>query len=572
LDLNSFVVLNSTAFVVRLNPIFANSDVAFRAISKNVLILPYDVWTQVLADPDYASNPTLFANDWAAGRCPDDKVTQTVPQAWLVASGQYLPWYHNTVPGSEDTKMKRNDLWWGKNDTDFGRLPRPLFIENYLFAGNANIPAALEAGDIDWDGNYVADLQTITKTYLNIHTYLWNLPFFPDGSALCMVPNHREYPVGEPWLARAIAMCINYTDVSAVDSYYLRTPSVLLLPVDDGIARQLVNTTIENQYQPVYDPVGALALLNQHSFISDGSGGLINGMRYTNTGPTAQELATYPEYSSQTPAATTHTPIPTVGKSGSGWANDQWGLIDIQGWTDVNIADEVVCDAVRTALGINLQSVLLGPAGWSPEYVSRMDYGYGNQSFDFADYCMEGALNNNLFERYTQFFTGSYEGCWNHYGSYRNATLVSLIALLDTVPAGSQAQQSIANQIETIVGQEMPIIPEGGHPNWYIWSDKYWIGFADQYSNPLLPSGPYIGRANEAALHLGIWRLHPKNFDLNGDAKVDVKDITMEIRAFGTTPGFARWNTICDIDDNRKIDIKDVAKVAHSFGTTYVYP
>ena len=60
----------------------------------------------------------------------------------------------------------------------------------------------------------------------------------------------------------------------------------------------------------------------------------------------------------------------------------------------------------------------------------------------------------------------------------------------------------------------MPIIPEGGHPNWYIYSDKYWIGFADQYSNPLLPAGPYIGRANLADLQLGIWRLHPKNLDL----------------------------------------------------------
>ena len=104
-----------------------------------------------------------------------------------------------------------------------------------------------------------------------------------------------------------------------------------------------------------------------------------------------------------------------------------WNLIDIAGWTDVNAADAIVCYQVQHSLGINLVSDLLGPPGWSPEYVDRMNYVYGNSSFDFADYCMEGALDNNLFERYTQFFTGAYEGTWNHYGSYRNPTLTALI-------------------------------------------------------------------------------------------------------------------------------------------------
>jgi hypothetical protein len=571
-DLNSFVIVSDHEFVVRLNPAFANSDVAFRAISKNVLILPWDVWTQIMADTKdgYAANPLSFANDW----CPDG--VQAMPQAWMVGSGMYLPWYHNTV--SQITIMKRNDIWWGASDPDFGRLPRPLYIENYFFPGNQDVPTAVEYGDIDWDGNYIAGLQTImTPTaFPNVHTYFWNLPYFPDGSALCIVPNHREYPVGEPWLAKAIAECINYTQVSAVDSYYLRTPSVLLLPVDDAIARQLVNTTIENQYQPTYNPTDALAIMNQYCFKGDGTKGSVNGQWYTKDGPTAAELALYPEYSSGDSKVVNalpnwgdgkvHVAIPTVNVGGT------WNLIDIQGWTDVDAADQIVCYSVQQILGVNLVSDLLGPAGWSPAYVDAMNYVHGNSSFDFADYCMEGALNNNMFERYTQFFTGAYEGTWNHYGSYRNPTLTALIASLDTVPAGSAAQQSIANQIEQIVGSQIPIIPEGGHPNWYIYSDKYWIGFSDQYSNPLLPCGPYIGRAGLAVLHMAIWSLHPKNMDLNGDGIVDMKDIGLVARAFGAIPGSPRWNTVCDIYDNRAIDMKDIGAVARAFGTTYVYP
>jgi hypothetical protein len=568
-DLNSFVIISDHEFVIRLNPAFANSDVAFRAITKNVLILPWDVWTQIMSDTKdgYATTPLSFANDWTGQ-------SQSMPQAWMVASGMYLPWYHDTV--SKDTIMQRNPIWWGANDADFGRKPMPQYLENYFFAGNAFVPAAVESGDIDWDGNYIAGLQTITTTNPNVHTYFWDLPYFPDGSALCIVPNHREYPVGEPWLAKAIAECINYTAISAVDSYYLRTPSVLLLPVDDAIARLLVNTTIESQYQPTYNPTDALAILNQYCFKGDGTKGSVSGQWYTKDGPTADELALYPEYSSGDSKVVNalpswgdgkvHVAIPTVG-AGSG----VWNLINIAGWSDVNAADSIVCYSVQQSLGINLVSDLLGPPGWSPEYVDRMNYVKGNSSFDFADYCMEGALDNNMFERYTQFFTGSYEGTWNHYGSYRNPTLTTLIASLDTVPAGSQAQQNIANQIEQIVGSNIPIIPEGGHPNWYIYSDKYWIGFADQYSNPLLPCGPYIGRANLADLQLGIWRLHPKNLDLNGDGIVDMKDIALVAGAFGTIPGSARWNTICDINDGRQVDMKDIGTVAKAFGTTYTY-
>lgn len=562
-DLSSFEIISDQEFKVHLNPVFANSEVAYRTIVKNRLIVPWDVWTQIMASADYGAAPLTFANDWTG-------TVQAMPQAWMVASGMYLPWYHNTV--TSDTIMKRNDLWWGKNDASWGRLPNPKYIENYVFAGNDVIPTEVEEGHIDWDGNYIAGLQDIMKPgqFPNVHTYLWELPYFPDGSALLIVPNHRMYPNGEPWLTKAITYCLNYTAISSVSSYYMADPSPFLLGRDDGIANALLNETLEDQYTLGYNPAAGLALLNQYTFIGDGTQGTVSGQRYTKDGPTAEEYALYPEYSvgdskvvdALPQVAGVNVPIPTVGVGGS-----QWSLININGWTDVNAADAIACYAVRTGLGINLQSVLLG-SGWSTEYVDRMNYVMGNSSFDFADYCMEGALNNNLYERYTQFFTGSYEGTWNHYGSYRNPTLTALIYSLDTVTAGSQAQKDIANQIFEIVGNDLPLIPEGGHPNWYIYSTKYWMGFADQYSNPLAPAGPYIGSANIAALQLAIWRLIPKTADLNGDGKIDILDIFSIAKAFGTKPGDTRWITINDLNDDRKVDILDIFTVARNFGKT----
>lgn len=57
--------------------------------------------------------------------------------------------------------------------------------------------------------------------------------------------------------------------------------------------------------------------------------------------------------------------------------------------------------------------------------------------------------------------------------------------------------------------------------------------------------------------------------DLNGDRKVDMRDLAIVARAFGSMPGSPRWNPIADIDGNGNIDMKDVSFVAKNFGRTY---
>jgi PKD repeat protein len=60
--------------------------------------------------------------------------------------------------------------------------------------------------------------------------------------------------------------------------------------------------------------------------------------------------------------------------------------------------------------------------------------------------------------------------------------------------------------------------------------------------------------------------------DINGDGKVDMKDIALVAAAFGTSPGHPRWNPDADITgptylvpDNR-VDMRDVSLVAKNFG------
>jgi len=56
--------------------------------------------------------------------------------------------------------------------------------------------------------------------------------------------------------------------------------------------------------------------------------------------------------------------------------------------------------------------------------------------------------------------------------------------------------------------------------------------------------------------------------DVNGDCKVDVKDVYAVGRAYGSYPGHPMWNTVCDINNDGKVDVKDYYAVCRNFGQT----
>jgi ABC-type transport system substrate-binding protein len=50
------------------------------------------------------------------------------------------------------------------------------------------------------------------------------------------------------------------------------------------------------------------------------------------------------------------------------------------------------------------------------------------------------------------------------------------------------------------------------------------------------------------------------------DQKVDIKDIALAAKAFGSIPGLPNWNTVADLNGDYRIDIKDIANIAKQFG------
>ncbi|MGD0160668.1 MAG: G1 family glutamic endopeptidase [Candidatus Bathyarchaeia archaeon] len=54
--------------------------------------------------------------------------------------------------------------------------------------------------------------------------------------------------------------------------------------------------------------------------------------------------------------------------------------------------------------------------------------------------------------------------------------------------------------------------------------------------------------------------------DLNGDFKVNISDLSIIARAFGSSPNSANWNPNADIDDNGKVNMSDIAILARHYG------
>jgi len=57
--------------------------------------------------------------------------------------------------------------------------------------------------------------------------------------------------------------------------------------------------------------------------------------------------------------------------------------------------------------------------------------------------------------------------------------------------------------------------------------------------------------------------------DINGDFKVDIKDLVLVIKYFGSYPSHPKWNPNADVNSDGKVDIKDLVLVIKHFGEHY---
>jgi len=57
--------------------------------------------------------------------------------------------------------------------------------------------------------------------------------------------------------------------------------------------------------------------------------------------------------------------------------------------------------------------------------------------------------------------------------------------------------------------------------------------------------------------------------NVNGDFKVDIKDLVLLIKAYGSYPDHPKWNPNADINNDNKVDIKDLVLLIKHYGEHY---
>ena len=469
--LQSFEIVDNKTFRIHIKPEYPNSAVVWRQMTLSYNILPEHVWTQIEAQ--YGANMRTFTNDWQ---------NTSMTAAWKVASGMYLPVFHD----NERTIMQRNDNWWGKSV--FNKLPAPKYIlhTDYHYS-NAAAALDLQNNDIDICGNFIAGIDSIMGAMPQIHTYDPNPPYYAETSIKLLVPNNHKYPLNEPWLHKAIAMSLDYHSISLVSSGYLKYPSPYpshLLPSDDAVAKALVTPAIEQQYAITNNVSAALAILADNCI--KGS----DGRWYTKDGPSTEYLTLYNQTIDQYTDALLTVP-------GINIPLGPWSIMDQQGWSDVLAIDALACSMIKNSLGITMTQKVVD---WGTNDADGHAFNY-----DFMHFVMH-ASTGTMYDRYYQMFVGT-DYYWNHYGDYRNPDLVELIRQLD-ITSGA-AQQTVADNILQIIGTDMPIIPFGGHPNWYQYNTMFWTGFSNKATNQILPAGPFGGTATSGLMQTVVLGLSP---------------------------------------------------------------
>ncbi len=80
------------------------------------------------------------------------------------------------------------------------------------YNNNANLVPPIASGQIDWAGNYVADIagNYLSKSPDN-HTWLSGAPYFSDNNVVSMFLNTTKAPLNDP----AVRQAISYGDQQA---------------------------------------------------------------------------------------------------------------------------------------------------------------------------------------------------------------------------------------------------------------------------------------------------------------------------------------------------------------------
>ncbi len=130
----------------------------------------------------------------------------------VVYSGPYHKFY------TDDTKvvLVRNDNYWGKDPSMWGKLPAPKYLAHTIFKDNAAGSVALAKGEVDVSQQFNSNVQLLWLNYgLPISTYLPDPPYHIGASLPTAFYNLKAYGLDQVAVRKAIAIAVDYPTIIA---------------------------------------------------------------------------------------------------------------------------------------------------------------------------------------------------------------------------------------------------------------------------------------------------------------------------------------------------------------------
>ncbi|ADL69114.1 extracellular solute-binding protein family 5 [Thermoanaerobacterium thermosaccharolyticum DSM 571] len=376
---------------------------------ESVYILPKHVWIKIEEKDN---------NDFS-------KISSEV-NANPVASGPYKVFYYDNAK----VVLIRDDNYWGKAPSMWGKLPAPKYIVHNIFKDNAAGDTALRQNQVDVSQQFTPNIQTFGS---NIKTYLSKPPYYMPGVIPWLVINVTKPGLDNANVRRAIAMAIDYDKIAknAMSGYSGKMSPSLMLPLDSE--QKLVD---QSQLAPLqwksHDIDGANALLD-----SIGAKKGPDGIRVLN----GQKLSFKVE-------------CPT-------------------GWSDWNAALEIVASSCKE-IGINVQTYFPQQSVWNNDMQT------GN--FDMGMYSYQGiGISSPWARAYQGMSSNGYapigQTAYFNYGRYKNSEVDTLLNQIPNITDETQLKDAWT-KLNEIYLKEVPMIGLMYRPaDFYTVNTSVWSGF-----------------------------------------------------------------------------------------------
>ena len=366
------------------------------------------------------------------------KLLTTYNPSKPIGTGPYVLDRSGFDPVTRVVWMKRAH-WWAA-DQKQSPSPKPKYIIDLVNTSNTNSLSAVLAGVEDLNNNFLPGVEKLVAAH-KVLTYYKSAPYNLSANTAMLEPNLTVKPLSDPTFRRALAMAINTGQIVAVDYHHLVLPA---------------------------NPTGLLP--TWHKYVDKGAVQKFAMKHGASAASTALQKAGYK-------------------KDSSGYFRNKDGTainLDIsvpQGWSDWETARDMIIAQAKAA-GIRMHAVVKDFNTWQADrntgkfdlvidnhyQISDNPWSYWNGVYHLPILTTGAGQQNFNFER------------------YKNLQAWSLVKKLDKTPLSKTATiKGINSQLQTILMQQLPVIPLWYNGQWAQFTSQHWTNWPNNSSRPYTP-------------------------------------------------------------------------------------